>query len=312
VGEETPKFTQAAPNTLTPSPLPLSTEAGERGSFFSDADHLKRPITPRARRIAKELGVECRKVQGTGRNGRIRERDVRAVAKQSGDRAIAVSTHRKVIAQRLGAGLREAIPVTLTTTADATNLVALREQFRASRSADEAIPSYDDIIVKLAAGALQRHTMLNSRWENERIVVVAGIHIGIAVDTEAGLVVPVVRDVPNLGLRQLAARSLDLIERARSRRLTKDEMRGGTFTVTNLGSFGIDAFTPVINPPECAVLGIGAIRREPAVVADQVVPRDRLTLSLTFDHRIVDGAPAARFLADLRGAIENPAASLVG
>src|SRR5262249_11488817 len=126
-----------------------------------------------------------------------------------------------------------------------------------------------------------------------------------------GLVVPVVRDVPGLGLRQLAAKSRDLIGRARTRRLTREEITGGTFTVSNLGAFGVEAFTPILNPPECAVLGIGAVRREPAVVGEQGVPRDRLTLSLPFAHRVVDGAPAARFLAELRGAIENPAVWLV-
>jgi pyruvate dehydrogenase E2 component (dihydrolipoamide acetyltransferase) len=219
--------------------------------------------------------------------------------------------------------LRTTAPVTLTTKVLAGNLLNLRSQFKAAASAGEAIasaaptskmivPSVTDLLVKLAAAALARHPALNARWEGDRLVQPAGIHIGIAVDTEAGLLVPVVRDVPSLGVKQIAAKSRALIEKARSRRLSLDELRGGTFTITNLGALGIDAFTPIINRGETAVLGVGAIRREPVVSADdRIVPGDVMTLSLTFDHRVVDGAPAARFLQTLREAIENPAAWLM-
>ena len=152
--------------------------------------------------------------------------------------------------------------------------------------------------------------MLNSRWENDRIVLPDGIHIGLAVDTDAGLLVPVVRNVPALSLLQLSARTQDLIERARTRKLAANEMQGGTFTVTSLGAYGIDAFTPIINHPECAVLGVGRIQKRPVVFDEQIVIREQMTLSLTFDHRITDGAPAARFLQTLSGLIENPPISL--
>jgi pyruvate dehydrogenase E2 component (dihydrolipoamide acetyltransferase) len=125
-------------------------------------------------------------------------------------------------------------------------------------------------------------------------------------DTEAGLVVPVVRDVTALSLKQVAACTRDLVQRARQRKLKTEEMKGGTFTVTNLGSFGIDAFTPIINPGQCAILGTGRIQRRPAVRGEEIVIREEVTLSLTFDHRVVDGAPAARFLQTLRERIENP------
>src|SRR5581483_6897531 len=130
--------------------------------------------------------------------------------------------------------------------------------------------------------------------------------IGIAVDTGAGLVVPVVRDVPRLSVKDLALRARDLIDRARRRKLAASEMQGGTFTVTSLGAFGIDAFTPIINYPECAILGVGRIRRCPVVFDDQIVIRDQMTLSLTFDHCLTDGAPAARFLQTLSALIEIP------
>ena len=136
--------------------------------------------------------------------------------------------------------------------------------------------------------------------------------MGVAVDTENGLLVPVIRNAERLTMRQLAAQSLDLLDRTRARRLTAGEMQGGTFTVSNLGAFGIDAFTPIINWPQCAILGVGRISARPAVVAGQIVARDQVTLSLTFDHRIADGAPAARFLQALVRGIENPAAWLVG
>lgn len=290
--------------------------------------------TPRARRLAYELGIDWRTLSGSGRGGRIRERDIRAAEKtavraplpqqtvqsqqshQSHHVAATVapiSATRRTIAERMVASLRTTAPVTLTTRANAANLLALRTQFKAAaQSPAAAIPTVTDIVIKLTATALAKHAALNSRWEDEGVVSPSTIDIGIAVDVEYGLVVPVVRDVAQLGLRELAARSRDLAERARARRLSADELSGGTFTVTNLGALGIDAFTPIINPPQAAILGIGAVRRVPVVSADdRIVPGDMLTLSLTFDHRVVDGAPAARFLQTLVAMVENPAAWLV-
>jgi pyruvate dehydrogenase E2 component (dihydrolipoyllysine-residue acetyltransferase) len=153
--------------------------------------------------------------------------------------------------------------------------------------------------------------VLNSRWDGERILIFRDIHVGLAVDTDAGLLVPVIRDVPGLSLRQVAARSRELIARARRRALRSEEMQGGTFTITNLGSFGIDAFTPIINAPQCAVLGMGRIVRQLFPHDPQFAVGQRMTLSLTFDHRLVDGAPAARFLQTLGGMLENPSAWLL-
>ena len=209
-------------------------------------------------------------------------------------------------------GAQATAPVTLTTTADATNLASLRAQFKATaQSPGELVPGYTDIMVKLAARALQEHPALNRQWIDGQIVSPEGIHIAVAVDTPAGLLAPVVCDVPSLGLREIAARTHDLQLRAHASQLKPQELTGGTFTISNLGAFGIDAFTPIINVPQCAILGLGRIDRRPVVVGDQIVPRDTITLSLTFDHRIVDGAPAARFLAALRNAIENPGPWLV-
>jgi pyruvate dehydrogenase E2 component (dihydrolipoamide acetyltransferase) len=249
--------------------------------------------SPRARRTAANLGIDWKEATGTGRTGRIRERDVLALS-TPGD------STRRVIAERMVVSQRSTASVTLTTTIDATNLVNIRAEWKG-----DCVPTYTDLFVKLTALALEKHPVLNAHWNKDRIVFQEGIHIGIAVDTDAGLLVPVVRDVPRLSLKELAIRSRDLIDRARQRKLSASEMQGGTFTVTSLGAFGIDAFTPIINYPECAILGIGRIRRCPVVVDDQIVIRDQVTLSLTFDHRITDGAPAARFLQTLSAAIEN-------
>jgi pyruvate dehydrogenase E2 component (dihydrolipoamide acetyltransferase) len=132
------------------------------------------------------------------------------------------------------------------------------------------------------------------------------VHIAVAVDTDVGLLVPVLRDVDQMSVSEIADQSRELVARAREGQLKAEQMRDATFTVTNLGMFGIDAFTPIIHFPQCAILGLGRIIHEPAVIADRIVPRDMLTLSLTFDHRVVDGAPAARFLNTLRQSIEHP------
>jgi pyruvate dehydrogenase E2 component (dihydrolipoamide acetyltransferase) len=290
--------------------------------------------SPRARRRAAQTGVDLTTLPGSGSTGRIRERDVLAAqsakpqamrgaardiattTKSTPDasgtqRTLAVSPIRRTIAARMLAGAHDAAPVTLTTRCDATNLVALRAQFRVAGSADQIVPDYNDLIVKLTATALERHPIMTAHWTDREIVFAGGIHISIAVDTDAGLLAPVVRDVNRLTLRQLAEQIRGLADRARSGKLAADDMQHGVFTVTNLGAFGIEAFTPIINLPQSAILGVGAIVREPAVVNDQIVARDQLTLSLTFDHRVVDGAPAARFLKDLRQGIEQPGAWLV-
>ncbi len=243
------------------------------------------PSTPRARRIANELGVDVTKLKGTGKNGRIREADVRAAAPAAPAVPVAPSPSlRHTIARRMEQSHQNTVPVTLTTRADATALVKARTP---------AI-SYTVLLAKLAAQALQSHSVLG------------GPHIGIAVDTPHGLLVPVLRDVAATPLAELARRTQDLIAAARDRRLRPEDLTGGTFSITNLGAFGIDAFTPVINYPETAVLGVGALRKE-VVVRDNgdIGVRDQITLSLTFDHRLVDGAPAARFLQDLVRLIEN-------
>jgi pyruvate dehydrogenase E2 component (dihydrolipoamide acetyltransferase) len=267
-------------------------------------------ISPLARRLAQDLGVDWSGLRGSGRTGRIRKVDVLAAARPGDDRTSNATT-RRTIAARLVESHRTTAPVTLTTTLDTTNLVNLRRQFRAATPPDRDVPGYTDVIVKLAALVLRDHPTMNARWVDERVEILQGIHIGIAVDTDAGLLVPVIRDADRLGLGEVVARSRDLIRKARAGGLSAGEMQGGTFTITNLGSFGIETFTPIINLPECAILGLGRIERRPVMVGEQVAARERMSLSLTFDHRIVDGAPASRFLQQLVRLIENPSPWLI-
>jgi pyruvate dehydrogenase E2 component (dihydrolipoamide acetyltransferase) len=277
------------------------------------ASHDRAIASPRARRVAAELGVDWTRIAGTGSGGRIRERDVRqtAPAKADSSHGAALSSRRRIIAERMSASSSQTAPVTLTTRCDATNLISLRQQFKISNA---IVPTYTDIVAKLTALVLRRFPHMAARWNGDQLELPAedGLHIGIAVDCEGGLLVPVIRDVARRSLAEIAADSKRLVEHARAARLAAADMQGGIFTITNLGAFGIDAFTPIINLPEVAILGLGAIRREAVVLEDgQIAAREILTLSLTFDHRAVDGAPAARFLQALAVAISNPAAALV-
>ncbi|MEN9672939.1 MAG: hypothetical protein RL553_1204 [Planctomycetota bacterium] len=278
--------------------------------------------SPRARRLASSLGIDWKLLIGSGAGGRVRECDVKAASTNlpsditSAKKAqrIPISKKRRLIAQRLVASRQLTVPVTLTTKADATNLVNLRNQFK-STNGTHPIPSFQDIITKLVAEVLKEHMFLAGRWDEDAIVLPAHheLHIGIAVDTEDGLLVPVIRNVAGLNLRDVAVQSKSLVQQAREGKITAAQMQGGVFTITNLGAFGIDSFTPVINYPEAAILGLGAIRKEPVFLDDgKVVAQLQLALSLTFDHRIVDGAPAARFLQALVSAIVNPSAFLLG
>lgn len=269
--------------------------------------------SPRARRAARSLGIDWRGIVGTGSGGRIRERDVVASANQpaSGSHS-GLTAVRRTIAQRMVDSHLATAPVTLHTQVDASRLVALRQEYRSSASTGDQVPSYLDFLARLAALALARHPNMNALWRDGRIETVDAVHIGIAVDTDFGLLVPVVRDVLSLGFRELAASSKELAALARARQLTVEQMQGGTFTISNLGNYGVDTFTPILHDGQAAILGVGRIRRQPVVVGEQVVPGDVLSLSLTFDHRINDGGPAARFLQTLCEMIEHPAPALIG
>lgn len=253
-------------------------------------------------RAAAELGVDWARLKGSGRTGRIRESDIRAAVATAPQGNL--SSTRRMIAGRMLASLRQTAPVTLHTTTDATAWVELRQRLKSAGGA-EPVPSYTDLLMQLVAAVLPQHPHVNARWEGDALCYSKDIHLGLAVDTGDGLLVPVIRDANRLTLAQLTARTRELVDRARSRKLGPDELKGGTFTITSLGGYGVDAFTPIINYPECAILGLGRIRREPAVIGNAIVPRDRVTLSLTFDHRAFDGGPAARFLQSICQRLEQ-------
>ena len=319
---------KAAPSKLTPAGrVATAPAAGEAPSLVSPVRSAAQApaISPRARRVAHELGVEWASLTGSGRTGRIVERDVRQAAARQATvipaPAVAVTatgtpapmtTVRRLIAERMAASAHTAAAVTLTTEADATELVRLRRQIGADPS--RPAPSYNDLLAMLVAQALVEHPALNARLEGETIVQSRSVNVGLAVDTERGLLVPVLRDVQIKPLRQIIQESAALIEAARAGRSDPNDLRGGTFTITNLGMYEIDAFTPIINLPECAVLGVGRIVPKQVVMdadAGRVAIRHMMFLSLTFDHRLVDGAPAARFLQRVKQYIEQPYLSLV-
>lgn len=275
--------------------------------------------TPRARKAAKELGVDWTVLRGSGRNGRIRERDVREAA---GAGTVSASVgqqqrqelagRRAVIAKRMQESRQKTVPVTLTSRANAANLVSLRNQFKAAGIAP--VPSYHDMIAKLVAECLVRHPLIGACRDGDTLVLPdpENICLGLAVDTEDGLIVPVLKNVRRRTLSDLTRDSIQCIDKARRGRLSSKDLTGAAFTISSLGSQGIDAFTPIINFPETAILGLGAIRKIPIVGDDdRVVVGQEMVLSLTFDHQVMDGAPAARFLQDLIRGIENPAAHLL-
>ncbi len=298
---------QSGENNLIHSPAPILPPTKSR---------TETPASPRARRAAETHRVELAALAPTGKGGRVRERDVLAAATSistTGMKQVPLTPMRRTIAARLMHSRQTTVPVTITARCDATALLAFRQQLKSlSSSLQHAIPTINDIFVKLTAAALGQHSMLAATWAEDHLLLPESIHLGIAVDTEAGLLVPVIRDVGTSTLTQIAVQSQKLIAAARAGQLAAADMQGACFTLSNLGSLGVEAFTPVINPPESAILGIGAIVREAVPLDDGTfTARDRLTLSLTFDHRVNDGAAAARFLQTLRHLIEHPLLGLV-
>jgi pyruvate dehydrogenase E2 component (dihydrolipoamide acetyltransferase) len=214
---------------------------------------------------------------------------------------------RRVVAQRMFQSARTVPRVTHTTEADVTETVRMRQGLVAgAESRGEVRPSYTDIIVKIVAQALREHPRMNARLAEEQVQLLEDVNVGVAVAVPEGLTVPVIHGADSKSIKAIAHESRDKIERARAGTLANEDLTGGTFTVTNLGTYEIDAFTPIINLPEAAILGVGRIVEKPAVVDGQITVRSMMYLSLTFDHRIIDGAPAAAFLRTVKGYLEQP------
>ena len=284
--------------------------------------------TPLARRLAQEHGVSIADLQGTGPGGRVTQDDVlraadqqRAAAPGLGPQPAAapgaevqpLTRIRRLTAERMAASAQATARVSLFLEADFSEAARFRAQLQPefARLGVAKLP-WDALIARAAALALGEHAAVLAQWvDGQGLRRPDGIHVGVAVALEPeGLVVPVLRDADRRSLRELAGDLLGLIDRARAGRLSPGEMQGGTFTITNLGAYRIDGFTPIVNPPETAILGVGRIADKPVVVGGKIEARTMCTLSLSFDHRVVDGVPAAAFLARLAELLERPYALL--
>ena len=277
--------------------------------------------SPLAKKIANEKGIDLNLVTGTGESGRIVKRDVEqfspaaAVTAAPAQAAVFVpagqekqeeipnSQMRKTIAKRLGASKFSAPHYYLSVEFDMDAAIAFRKQYN---SIPDTKISFNDIVVKAVALALKAHPQVNSQWFDDKMVLNHHVHVGVAVAVEDGLVVPVLKFANEMNLPQIGSQVRDFAGRARSKKLTPQEMDGSTFTVSNLGMFGIDEFTSIINQPNSAILSVGAIVQKPVVKEGEIVVGNTMKLTLACDHRTVDGATGAQFLQTLKAYIENP------
>jgi pyruvate dehydrogenase E2 component (dihydrolipoamide acetyltransferase) len=287
-------------------------------------------ITPLAQRVAAEAGIDPEILSGTGPRGWVTRADVeRSLQNDQSSKTqktivplsepqpipssmdvvetIPLKGTRGVIAERMSASVHETARVTLIMEVDATELVKMRERLKAKVSEKWGFaPGYNDLIAKITATALKKFPYMNARLTADSIEILKPINIGMAVETDRGLLVPVIRDADKKSLRVFGSEFRGLVERSRNRKALPDDLTGGTFTITNLGAYDVDAFTPVINLPEAAILGVGRIAPKAVAVNDAVIVRTMCTLSLAFDHRLIDGAPAASFLKYIKELMEEP------
>lgn len=276
--------------------------------------------SPIAMNLAKALGIELAQVPGTGLNSRVERDDVLQFAasvisgaRQKIDkrgepitpsRIIPLEGVRGIVSRRMAESVHTTARVTLIREVNASALVDVRARLKAQNIQ----VAYNDLLIAMCAAALREHPEANARLTVAGIEQLQEIHIGLAIDTDRGLIVPVIHNIDRLSLSEIATETLRLIDGARSGRISPDDLTGGTFTLTSLGIYGVDAFTPVINLPECCILGVGRIVRKPVADehTDAVVVQPRITLSLVFDHRVIDGAPAARFFNRVVELVEEP------
>ncbi|MBL0310562.1 MAG: 2-oxo acid dehydrogenase subunit E2 [Bacteroidetes bacterium] len=276
--------------------------------------------SPLARMIAKEKGIDLSHVKGSGEDGRIVKRDLESSSSVSqkisvpafigkeGTKDVRVSQMRKAIAKRLGESKNGAPHFYLTMDMNMDNAVALRSQL------NNVLPSkisFNDIVIKSVAAALRQNPSVNCSWLGDTIRYYDHIHIGMAVAVEDGLLVPVIKFADGKTVQQISVEAKSLAEKATTKKLQPQEMEGNTFTISNLGMFGIEEFTAIINPPDACILAVGAIRQEPTVVNGAIKIGSRMKVTLSCDHRAVDGAVGSKFLQTLKSVIENPVAILL-
>lgn len=294
VGETGEAVPAGMVHRMTPELKPFESKAVSPSSGAM----ISSEVSPAAKRLAETMNLDLKTVIGTGAGGMIMREDVLKAARTGSPqpglqtpKLVPMSPLRATIAERLVKSQHETAHVTLTREAEVKNLVTLvKERLSGSEV------TFTDVLIKVAAEALGRHPMVNSRLEQDRIRLLNEININFAVAVEAGLIAPTVRSADKLSIAEISRLVRELSEKARERKLTSAEYADGTFTVSNLGMFGIDGFTPIINPPQVAILGTGRILERPWVEGGQVKVLPTMVLSLTFDHRVVDGADAARFL----------------
>ena len=271
--------------------------------------------SPLARRLAIEQGVDLTSLEGSGPGGRIVKRDVTAPAAAAstagapgtGWQDVPLTQLRKTIARRLSQSLGPIPHFFLTTEIDMERCADAREALNAL--GDVKI-SFNDIVMKVVAMALLQHRDCNAWWQDDHVRYFHDVHLGMAVAIDEGLITPVVRDAQRKSLREIAGEARTLAERARARKLTPEEYTGATFSISNLGMLGVDEFTAVINPPEAGILAVGAVTAKPVVVDGAIGARRRLRITMSCDHRIIDGATGARFLQTVKRMLENPLAIL--
>jgi pyruvate dehydrogenase E2 component (dihydrolipoamide acetyltransferase) len=312
--------------------------AAEASVVSSEAGKGPVRAVPAARRLARELEVDLRQVLGSGPAGRIQSEDVRAFAQRSAEslvptralgpqpvapavtgavavpagspairRMVSLTNIRRTIGERMTTSVREAPQFTVAVEADMVRGLAIVEDLKAAAAGDQPRVTLTALLIRACAWALVQHPEANSAFLDGQVAEWDEVNIGVATAIDAGLIVPVLRGADRLGMRTIAARLADLTVRAREGRLKPEDLQGGTFTVSNLGMFGIDHFTAILNPPQAAILAVGRVAKQ-AVVADddRVEVRPRSTLTLTADHRVLDGVSAARFLGTIQRALEHP------
>jgi pyruvate dehydrogenase E2 component (dihydrolipoyllysine-residue acetyltransferase) len=326
--EETPTTEEKKEKKAAPPKAEKKAEPEKPAPKIEKAEEARVKASPVARRIAAELGVELSSVNGTGPEGRVTETDVRAAAKsksatpatkvpaavKAGESArIQLSGMRKIIAQRLVESLGPVPHFYLNIDIDAAPLMEAREELKsAGEGADAAKITVNDFVLKAAVQAAVKVPRVNASFDGDAIVQYADIDLGIAVAIEDGLLTPVIRAAQNKSLREISELAKDLAHRARNKRMKPEEFQGGTFTVSNLGGMGIDSFSAVINPPQGFILAVGRITKVPVVDdCDQIIAGHRMSLTMSCDHRVIDGALGAEYLKELRHLLENPALLLV-
>ena len=283
-------------------------ERDVRAFIAESAEAAKVKASPLAAKMAAESGIDLREIVGSGPGGKITREDVlRAGAPTLEGKVIPFTGMRKMVADNVVKSAQTAVHVTLTAEVDMTEAVKMRqkilEEFERKYGAR---PTYTDLIVKAAARAILDHPIINGSLQGNEIRIPGEVNVGVAVALDGGLVVPVVRNADKKGLPEISAELKSLAEKARGGNLAADEISGGTFTVTNLGAYGVDAFNPVITPGQSAILGVCRIAEKPVIVEGRVAVRSMMNLCLSFDHRVVDGAPAAQFLQRVKALLESP------